>query len=226
MISIVKADSPVVERYLKAHDREFDGLEFSNRDHPDYVFMEYGKVTDGWERKTLKDLIASLKDGRLERQLQDCGREYQQVGLLIEGTLNCTGTGDAYCNNDMFRPLAMPYQHIQALIDRVGSYGVHIRATANELCTARTLIAIYCSRNVPPAKRGLFTRIVPCIPYKDHDKRVETLVRLRIPGIGPVRAKALVKAVGGVKDIITAKDSELRKVVDKELVINIRKVLG
>lgn len=225
MISLVKNDSPVVEAYLKANSEEFGGLEFDNRDHPDYVFQEYGHVTDGWERKTIKDLIASLRDGRLERQLQDCAKEYQQVGLLIEGTLHCTHTGDAYCNNDIFRPLLMPYNNIQALIDRVGSYGIHIRQTADELCTGRTLVAIYNSRLVPPANRGLFTRIIPCIPFKDHDPRVEAIVRLRIAGIGPVRARAIVKAVGGIPEIVRAKDSELVKIVGKDLVKNIRKVL-
>lgn len=225
MISIVKADSPVVEAYLKSHSEDFGGLEFDNRDHPDYVFQEYGHITDGWERKTIKDLIASLRDGRLERQLQDCARDYQQVGLLIEGVLHCSRNGDAYCNNDVFRPLPMTYNNVQALIDRVGSYGIHIRHTADELCTARTLIAIYNSRLVPPDKRGLFTRIIPCVPYRDHDPRVEALVRLRIPGIGPVRAKAIVNQIGGIPKIVNCKDSELQKVIGKDLTKNVRKVL-
>ncbi len=236
MISAVRGENPILMKYLRDHESEYGGLELNSRDSPDFAFLALGQP-DATERKDIKDLWASLKDGRLENQLVECSLTYHTVTLLVEGVWTSDVDGETLVLDqewDGYFPSGAPlgrmkpvmYNDVQALIDRVGCYGVHVRWSASPVETARTLIAMYNSRNVPVAKRGLFQRIVPCLPYHNENPLVQTLMRLRIPGIGAFRAATLAGEFKSVRAIANASRKDLARVVGDKHASAIEEIFG
>lgn len=140
------------------------------------------------ERKTLPDLVASLKDGRLFQQALRLIEAQQWCALILEGTSrDIQGTG-------------MTRQAIQGAMVTLALYlGIPILRAADPTETARLLLMTarqgHRYGHDGPARRGRLPR---------GKRRLQLHLLQGLPGIGPRRAARLLDHFGGIDRVIMA----------------------
>ena len=150
----------------------------------------------GIERKTARDFVDSLQSGRLFRQLILLKRSFFRRLLIIEGGIDRMG---------------MPQKQLQgALLRIVGSLNIPILYTLSVEDTAQKIEHLAVQLLVYRAGQ-IRERSV-----KDQDTRAfyQRYILAGIPGIGVVRAKALLEKFGSLQGVFNADVSQLSEVND------------
>jgi len=146
-----------------------------------------------FERKTLADLIISVKDGRLFRQGCKLAQEEKRGIIILEGT-----------SNDLVSS-GMRREAIQgALITLTVFLGIPLLRSRNLQETVRLML--YTARQNQSIASGALHRH----GVRPRGKRKTQLHILQgLPGIGPERALTLLEQFGSVEAVLTASFEEL-----------------
>jgi ERCC4-type nuclease len=149
-----------------------------------------------FERKTLVDLAASIKDGRLFRQGLQLASASARGVLILEGT-----------SRDLARS-RMRREAIQgALVTLTLSFGIPLLRSVNPEETAALMLLA--------ARQGR-ARASGSLPRPGHRPRGKPRIQSRVlqglPRIGPERAKRLIDHFGSVEGVIAARADELAAV--------------
>ena len=148
------------------------------------------------ERKTLKDFVASIIDGRLFKQMLCLAKSNSKAVLIIEGTASDTVE------------IGMTREAMQgALITVSLILGIPVLRSKDASETAKLMI--YIARQIKSMAGGGIQR---------HGYRPKTILKRQLfilqglPGVGPERAERLLARFGNVETAISASSSELQSV--------------
>ena len=146
-----------------------------------------------FERKTLTDLVAAIKDGRLFRQALKLSASTLQPAIIIEGT-----------GRDLAGS-AMRWEAIQGALVTVSLFcGVPLLRTRTPEETVRTML--YATRQ----GRTFASGALPRRGRRPRGKLARQLFILQgLPGIGPGRAQQLLARFGSVEAITRAGAEDL-----------------
>lgn len=149
-----------------------------------------------FERKTLTDLVAAIKDGRLFRQALKLSAATMRPAIILEGTgRELAGSG-------------MRWEAIQGALVTVSLFcGVPLLRTRTPEETVRTML--FAARQ----GRTFASGALPRRGRRPRGKRARQLYILQgFPGIGPERAHRLLERFGSVEAIARATAEDLRSV--------------
>ena len=163
------------------------------------------------ERKTVKDLVASVFDGRLPGQCEAMRANYERPVLLVEGDLDELG-----------RIVDNPFVFYGALCSVSLGFGIPVLPTASASHTA-VLLAAMCSSRGPGS--GPFIKKIKK-PSGLHEQQLSLLSAL--PGVGPKLAGRMLDKFGTPSAALGAPASDLSKVagLGRARAERIRKVVG
>lgn len=152
-----------------------------------------------FERKTLLDFIASIKDGRLFPQMQRLVNAEKKCALLLEGT-----------SKDLEKS-HMRREAIQgALIQITLFMGVPVLRAMDAQESARLML--YAAKQAEAVDQKSFT-VRRHQPYRVRSRQKRQLFLLQgLPGIGPQRARALLEKFESIEQILLASDEELSSI--------------
>jgi ERCC4-type nuclease len=148
------------------------------------------------ERKTLKDFVISIVDGRLFKQMIRIANSTFTGVLILEG--KAIDTVD----------LGMTREAMQgALITVSLILGIPVLRSKDPSETAKLIV--YIDRQIESMARGGVHRH----GYRPKDKRkIQLFILQGLPGIGPERADRLLDRFGSVEAAISASSNELQSV--------------
>ncbi len=149
----------------------------------------------GIERKTARDFVNSIVDGRLFNQLRNLTEAFERPILVIEGR-------DFYHRN--VHPNAIRGAIASAILD----FNIPVVFTENERETALFLITL--AKREQEERNGTIA-----IRVKRRPKRLEELqefVVAGLPGVNTKLAKNLLQHFGSVRKVFSASEQELQKV--------------
>lgn len=151
-----------------------------------------------FERKTLLDLMISIRDGRLFRQAARLARASEAAALILEGTA---------------RDLAesgMQRKAVQGALVHVTLFlGLPLLRSKTPAETARLMC--YAARQRRRLAKGTLPRTTP--GRRPRGKRRAQLYLLQgLPGVGPKRAERLLNALGSIEAVVQADEEELTAV--------------
>ena len=171
-------------------------VEFRNLPVADFLIRDIAI-----ERKTTSDFISSMISKRLSRQLEEM-KQYPKQLLIIEGIeeKELYSDGQKGMNPNAIRGF---------LLNILLEYQVPIIFTKNYEDTAKFLIVL--------AKKEEREHESIRAKKKSLSKKEQMQYILEgFPGIGPATAKKLLKHFKSIKNIINAKEEELKKVIGKK----------
>jgi len=148
------------------------------------------------ERKTLKDFVVSIIDGRLFKQMIRLANSNSKCVLILEGMVSETAE------------LGMTREALQgALITVSLILGIPVLRSKDPSETAKLIV--YIGRQIESMAMGGVQRH----GYRPKNKRKRQLFILQgLPGVGPERAGRLLDHFGSVEAAISATSSELQSV--------------
>ena len=148
------------------------------------------------ERKTLKDFVVSIIDGRLFKQMLCLANSNSKAVLILEGTASDTAE------------LGMTREALQgALITVSLILGIPVLRSKDPSETAKLIV--YIGRQIESMAMGGVQRH----GYRPKNKRKRQLFILQgLPGIGRERAERLLARFGSVEVAISASSGELQTV--------------
>jgi ERCC4-type nuclease len=149
-----------------------------------------------FERKTLPDLVASIKDGRLFSQANRLANSDKLVALILEGTAaDLTGS-------------RMRREAIQgALISLTLFLGIPLLRARNQVETVQLML--FAARQGRTVASGALPRKGRRYRGK---KRTQIHILQGLPGIGPQRAGLLLAHFGNIEAVVQASQEELQSV--------------
>lgn len=149
-----------------------------------------------FERKTMRDLVVAIMDGRLFQQTLRLAKTTLQPAIILEG-----GSGELV-------GCGMRWEAIQgALVTLALFCGVPLLRTRTPEETVRTML--FAARQ----GRTFATGALPRHGYRPRGKRARQLFVLQgFPGIGPAKARRLLERFGTVEAIVNARSDELQSV--------------
>ncbi|MGB9724965.1 MAG: ERCC4 domain-containing protein [Nitrososphaeria archaeon] len=147
------------------------------------------------ERKSMKDFIASLFDGRLFNQIEQLSSSYPNAFIIVEGNFNEV---EAYLRN----PKAV-YCAIASLLI---NYKIKL---VNVLSEKETALFLYCLVNAS-TKKGRGYLIKHAKKKGFFDQQIYLISSL--PSVGPKLALNLLNHFGSPKNVFLASVEELSKV--------------
>jgi ERCC4-type nuclease len=182
--------SPVPETLVRDHGLEVTYSQLSVGDY---------KVGDEliFERKTMLDFVASIIDGRLFRQACALVRADAEPVLILEGT-------SSDLSATQFTREAMQ----GALISISLTFGIPVLRSFDPNETGR-LIAYAIKQSWSFPKRGHYRTSYRGISRNRRRLRAQLSLLQGLPGIGPVRGKALLESFGTVEAVLTASADRL-----------------
>ena len=149
-----------------------------------------------FERKTLKDLVAAIIDGRLFQQALRLSATKLQPALILEGTAQDFGG------------CGMRWEAIQGALVTVSLFcGVPLLRARTPTETVNTML--FAARQ----GRTVATGALPRHGYRPRGKRARQLFILQgLPGIGPAKARRLIERFGSIEAVVDADSEELQSV--------------
>ncbi len=151
------------------------------------------------ERKTLPDLLASIKDGRIFDQACRLAATQQRAIFILEGT-------SAAIQRSQFRREA-----IQGVLIKISVFlGIPLLRSKDAEETAKLIFYTY-NQSKKLSGMNLYSRH---FPHKRPTTKFKTQLHILqgIPGIGPERAKALLEHFESVQAIFSASSEEISAV--------------
>lgn len=195
-ISIAADDREAGSGVIEALRRREDAVEVAVRRLKlgDYRAGNGGLV---FERKTLLDLAASIRDGRLFRQAKRLRQASERAALILEGT------GRDLADSGMRRGAIQG-----ALVSVTLFIGLPLLRAKMPAETAR--LVVYAARQ---QHRFAESTAPPRTARRPKRKRGAQLYFLQgLPGVGPARAERLLDAFGTVESIMQADADDLAEV--------------
>lgn len=145
------------------------------------------------ERKTVKDIVASIIDGRLFRQASQLSQIPEQTCLILEGS------GKELADSGMSR------ESIQgALISVQVIFQIPVLRSTTPEETARLMIFIW--QQIVRQERDQVSRGGRRPKRK---KRAQLLALQALPSVGPKRAEQLLERFGSVRAVVNATPADL-----------------
>ncbi|MCD6504313.1 hypothetical protein J7K52_02945 [Candidatus Bathyarchaeota archaeon] len=174
----------------------------------DYVLSENCAV----ERKTLKDFLRSIYDGRLFEQVERLAKAYEKSILIVEG-YRLQGLED----------VENPKIFWGALARVLAEWGVSVIFTPDERGTALFLYSL-AEKLQKESERRVLAKRKPRV-YTLREKQL--LILQGLPNIGPERAAKLLERFGTLRRVFQASERELLSVegFGKKIVRQIREIL-
>ena len=152
----------------------------------------------GIERKTVNDLLQSVIDQRLFRQLERMAGTFERPLLIVEGE-----------QKTLFSARNIHPNTIHGVLSSITlDYGIPIIWTHSPKVTAAQIFWTAC-REQGDAGRGLQTRV--CKKRNSTPKQQEYLVA-GIPNVNSVLSKRLLREFGTVKKVFSLKECDIMKV--------------
>jgi ERCC4-type nuclease len=149
-----------------------------------------------FERKTLPDLVASIKDGRLFSQAVRLANSDKLVALILEGTAR--DLGDSKMRREAIQG---------ALISLTLFLGIPLLRSRNQAETIQLML--FAARQGRAVASG-------ALPRKGRRYRSRQRVQIHIlqglPGVGPRRAMLLLQRFGSIGAVVQASLEELQSV--------------
>lgn len=114
-------------------------------DSGDYLLMDRQGRVLGIERKTVLDFLGSIKDGRLESQLERMARDYEHRLLVLQGEYRADQHGKLVTGSSWSRrPTGFTYVAFQAkLLAIQGRYAVRVLTVRSDEEFAAILRVLY-----------------------------------------------------------------------------------
>ena len=174
----------------------------------DYVLSENCAV----ERKTLKDFLRSIYDGRLFEQVERLAKAYEKPILIVEG-YRLQGLEN----------VENPKIFWGALGRVLAEWGVSVIFTPDERGTALFLYSL-AEKLQKESERRVLAKRKPRV-YTLREKQL--LILQGLPNIGPERAAKLLERFGTLRRVFQASERELLSVegFGKKIVRQIREIL-
>jgi ERCC4-type nuclease len=149
-----------------------------------------------FERKTVRDLVVSIVDGRLFSQCRGLANAALRPVLIIEG------------DDSDVASTQMKWESIQgALVTITLFFGIPVLRTRTPDETVRTMLIAARQANT------VATGALPRHGYRPLAKRARQLFILQgLPGIGPGRARLLLERFGSVESVIGAAAADLQSI--------------
>lgn len=190
-------------------------LPLNTRGLADYRWQNGADVVQ-LERKTWNDLLSGLSsvEDQLMRQIEAQPLDHR-LCLLIEGIAvpssdvmhgtsvlkQTKGKGRLYYES---RKSKVSLQSLYAWLYQVAKH-IEVFQTSDHLATAKAIVAFYSSDQ--KEKHSTFSRQLKVMDF--HANPQVTSLMGMVPGIGPVKAEALVGKLGTVWNILSAKPEDL-----------------
>lgn len=153
-----------------------------------------------FERKTLPDLVASIKDGRVFKQACCLAAAPQRGIIILEGSSAC------------LRKSNMHRAAIQGLLIKISVFlNIPVLRAKDAEESARLILYTVRQSQKLTGSVNNHTRHFPHKRPKAKQKTQQFILQ-GIPGIGPSRAKALLNYFGSVEAIFSANAEELSAV--------------
>ncbi len=186
------------------------------------------------ERKTVSDFISSMMNRRILNQLEEL-QQYESRLLIIEGISEQELYTDSGKKREFYYSLADTENYSGNLKEKGGkANGIPPNAVRSFLLTVllKHKVPIIFTKNAEdtakfisvlskkkPKETPLNVRKKALNPKEQKQFIIESF-----PGIGPKKAKALLKRFGTLKGIINASEKELREIIGKKAE-NIKKII-
>lgn len=170
----------------------------------DYYFFSHDAKKVLIERKTVTDLLNSLKDGSLQNQVERLVLESDYPFLLIEGYW--TSTRDNFIKHTAGTS-GWDWVKVQMYLTTIQLSGVYILYTTNHKTTAATVLGLYKYFQKKEHTSLSRARVLSIFPKDINARRVKFLSV--IPGIGPEIAKRILDRFTGPANAILAWDEDL-----------------
>jgi ERCC4-type nuclease len=150
-----------------------------------------------FQRKTIRDLYASMHDGRMTRELSLMREKTQLPYLVVEGHVRWMPSGELVPESGP--PMRMTRQQFRSYMCSVQATGVSVMFTEDPGDTAQAIETVIRWAMKPehkslvsvPNMRGAFD--LPATPVE----RGMHLLQALCPGIGPVLSRRVVEHFGG-----------------------------
>jgi ERCC4-related helicase len=166
-------------------------VELSRLDVADYLLSDRVAV----ERKTAKDFVDSIIDGRLLSQLSNL-RKYERPLFVIEGE------EDIYSQRKLH-----PNAIRGALSTILISYGIPLIQTKNFKETVGLFLLI-AKREADPLKKDFTLHTAKPLS----DREVQEYIVSAFPGVGAILSKPILKRFQTIKNFINADEKEMKEV--------------
>jgi len=175
-------------------------IEFQNLPVADYIINNIAI-----ERKTLSDLKSSIINKRIISQLEEL-KQYPSRLLIIEGI----------AEENIYEGIIHENALRGFLLSVVLNYQVPIIFTQNAEDTARYLAVL--AKKQPHVSAIRASKIA-----LSRNEQIQYILE-GFPHIGPIKAKKLIKKFHSIKNIITAKEEELKEILGSR-VSNFKKLI-
>lgn len=192
--------------------REIFSLE-SYLEAGDYSWKtEYG-ASVGIERKSLPDLISSIRRSTLWSELRRLVEHYDLSILLIEWTMKLTETGGVKSYSTPEEIASISWDEIFNTLLSVQGIGIFVTYSRSEFHTPERLLALQAYFNKEEHKAWLSIP-KPAIPagYLDHDLQQALGMLMLLPGIEQELATRLLKHFSSLRNILLSEPSQLKEV--------------
>lgn len=146
------------------------------------------------ERKSIRDFVSSIVDGRLHDQCARLKAEFKHPILIIEGD-----------SGNLAKIIDNPFVFYAAISRVVIEFGISVIQTPNATHTAKLLISLGTRKGV--RNDGLLKKPRKKVGVALHDQQINMLCGL--PGIGEKLAIRLLEKFGTPQGVISATSSEL-----------------
>ena len=148
------------------------------------------------EKKTQEDFLSSIIDKRLIKQLIDMKDHFQNQLLIIEGSRNLYAIRDFHPNS------------IRGILAAISiDFQVPIITTRSVADTASFIATAAKRLEKPRSEISLMKKRKPLAIKEQQELVIETF-----PGIGVILAKSLLQEFKSIKNIINAREDDLKKV--------------
>ena len=208
IIPLIYADSrEQSSKVLRELDRLKVDIEVKNLAVGDY------QISDdvGIERKTAKDFAISIMDKRLYKQARELSENFRKPVIILEG-------------EELYSSLIHPNAIRGALASLAVDFGIPIIPSRSKEDTAAMIQRLAIREQVHERPEiQIRTDKKPLTLYEQQLYIVESL-----PNVGPVTAKKLLEQFGSVEEVISASESELKKVegIGDKIAKNIKEVVS
>jgi ERCC4-type nuclease len=165
-------------------------IEFTHLKVGDYLINDLAV-----ERKTISDLKSSIINKRIFSQIQDI-KQYPKCLLIVEGI------NDEFIYSGIIHENALRGFLLSATLDQ----HIPLVFTQDSKDTAKYL-AIISNR-----KQNKKLSLRPGKVFFTKEERIQFILE-GFPGIGPTKAKSLIKKFGSLKSIVDASNDELKEIL-------------
>jgi ERCC4-type nuclease len=194
-------------------------VELTHLDFADFAFAGVGHDAEplmvGIERKSIltSDLLNSIQEGRLKKQLSGMLERYEYRYLLVEGIYRRGETGGLEILKGSWRSVhgKLPYAYLENHLTSLEvAFGVHVRKSQSEADTAKVVVDLYRYWQKPE-----HTSCVALSPVSfpvGYKPNLVTLWVKDLQGVGLKRALAVGKMFKTPEQFMAAGEKEFREV--------------